>query len=264
MSTFDEWLDEVDQDVIETKSKRDRKTYPCGQCAGTGVWRGGYVNPTSGKCHACRGRGYFLTPPRQREAAKQKRNEKKLQAQEENAALPIFERVKQDASWNSFCASLIEQHNSCKSWSDKQIAAVTLMFSKTDEKRRVREERATTVQVSKIVELFDAARASGYKRPKIRAEGLAISLAPANGVNAGCLYVKTEDGDYLGKIKDNRWLGQESAAEALVRIAEDPREAAIAYGRRTGVCACCGRTLSNKQSIELGIGPICAEKWFND
>lgn len=261
MSSFDAWLDEVDTDKVETKANQPRKTYPCGQCAGTGVWRGGYVNPTSGKCRACRGRGYFLTPPRQRERAAALRAEKKIEAQKANTSLDIYPRVHEDASWNSFCASLVEQHNNCKSWSDKQISTVRLMFAKIDEKRRVREERAIEVDVSAIVALFDTARESGYKRPKYRAEGLQISLAPANGANAGSLYVKTEDGDYLGKISNNRWLGQESASESLLKIAENPLQAAIRYGQRTGCCACCGRKLTNHASINLGIGPICKEKW---
>ena len=28
-----------------------------------------------------------------------------------------------------------------------------------------------------------------------------------------------------------------------------------------GICACCGRQLIVKESIERGIGPICAERW---
>ncbi len=34
------------------------------------------------------------------------------------------------------------------------------------------------------------------------------------------------------------------------------------FGHRTGRCACCGRTLTNPDSIELGIGPICASRYF--
>jgi hypothetical protein len=113
--------------------------------------------------------------------------------------------------------------------------------------------------------MFNNARDKGYKRPVYRAEGLKISLAPAAGANAGALYVKTEGDEYIGKVTDGRFFGTREATEehktALSVIAESPRDAAIRYGRRTGSCACCGRVLSNHQSIELGIGPICAEKW---
>jgi hypothetical protein len=39
-------------------------------------------------------------------------------------------------------------------------------------------------------------------------------------------------------------------------------EQAKAHGALYGQCACCGRLLSNDESIELGIGPICREKYF--
>jgi hypothetical protein len=35
----------------------------------------------------------------------------------------------------------------------------------------------------------------------------------------------------------------------------------VAYGKRTGACSCCGRELTNGESIDRGIGPICAEKY---
>lgn len=37
-------------------------------------------------------------------------------------------------------------------------------------------------------------------------------------------------------------------------------DTATAFGRRTGVCSDCGRLLTNTESIERGIGPICAGK----
>jgi len=36
---------------------------------------------------------------------------------------------------------------------------------------------------------------------------------------------------------------------------------AKAFGRRTGTCCCCGRTLTKAISIEQGIGPVCADKF---
>ena len=49
---------------------------------------------------------------------------------------------------------------------------------------------------------------------------------------------------------------------ALLTIAKNPVEAAKAYGKLTGSCSCCGRELSDPVSIEAGIGPVCATKWF--
>lgn len=39
------------------------------------------------------------------------------------------------------------------------------------------------------------------------------------------------------------------------------KDEAIQYGRNTGICSCCGRTLTNPESIANGIGPVCAENW---
>ena len=49
--------------------------------------------------------------------------------------------------------------------------------------------------------------------------------------------------------------------ERVVAVASDPHAAAKAYGARTGECSCCGRELTNAESIELGIGPICRDKF---
>lgn len=37
-----------------------------------------------------------------------------------------------------------------------------------------------------------------------------------------------------------------------------PIEDAMAFGKRTGQCCVCARTLTHKVSIALGIGPICS------
>jgi hypothetical protein len=39
------------------------------------------------------------------------------------------------------------------------------------------------------------------------------------------------------------------------------KEEAASYGKLYGVCCVCGRTLTNEESIEAGIGPVCAGKF---
>lgn len=46
----------------------------------------------------------------------------------------------------------------------------------------------------------------------------------------------------------------------LERIAQDPAAAAEKYGLLIGKCGICHRTLTNQESRERGIGPVCAEK----
>lgn len=63
-------------------------------------------------------------------------------------------------------------------------------------------------------------------------------------------------------ISDNeQCLPRDTARGVLAKIAEDPYEAACAYGREIGVCGMCNRTLTNPESIAAGIGPICASKF---
>ena len=53
----------------------------------------------------------------------------------------------------------------------------------------------------------------------------------------------------------------EFVSGAVYRLSPDERmdeEAMAAFGRRTGICGVCSALLTNPESIERGIGPICA------
>ncbi len=270
MDDWDSFVGGLVEDAASIPLKQSaEKQYPCGQCAGTGLYAGVRVHQEKTKCFACRGKGYFKTDPRKLERARQQRAKKKQDgiaiAQEANKATAIYDQVVAMASWNELAASLLAQHDAGRTWSEKQIVAIASMIARMEERRAQRAAEAQAVDLSPIVDMFMHAKTSGYKRPIYRAEGVKISLAPENSANAGALYVKTEDGDYIGKVADGKFYATRDATEehkqAIATIATNPRDAAIRYGRQTGSCACCGRTLSNKQSIELGIGPICADKW---
>ena len=275
MEDFNDWVSSLNEDPepLETKKTDVRKRFPCGQCAGTGHWVKGVNSHGNSKCFACKGKGYFLTDPRklakQREARATKRMQAKLDAMKANTEQLVFSEVASMTSWNSFAASVMQQHNEGKEWSEKQVEALERMVAKVQATRQRKAEEAerakVSVDLSAITDMFEQAKNRGYKRPKYRAEGLTLSLAPLNGVNAGAIYVKTEDDDYCGKVVNNEFIPARNVSEtvgtALLEIAKNPADAAVRYGRLTGRCACCGRSLSNKRSIELGIGPICADKW---
>lgn len=125
-------------------------------------------------------------------------------------------------------------------------------------------EAGAAIDVSKIEVSFAAAMQNGIKRPKLRLGSFMFSRAPDTGKNAGSIYVK-EGEAYLGKVTGGEFLptrecGDDRKAK-VVAVAADPASAAKAYGLRTGTCSCCGRGLTNGASIDLGIGPICAEKF---
>ncbi len=270
MDDWNSFVESLSEDTAPIPLKASaEKRYPCGQCAGTGLYAGVRVHQEKRECFACRGKGYFKTDPSKLEKARQQRAKKKQDAieaaQKLNQDSPIYASVFAMATWNDLARSLAEQHNAGKSWSEKQVAAIQSMLVRMEERRAQREAEAKAVDLQSIIDMFEHAKQSGYKRPVYRAEGLKISLASATGNNAGALYVKTDADEYIGKVADGRFFGTREATEehkaALSLIAENPKDAAIRYGQRTGSCACCGRTLSNKISIELGIGPICAGKW---
>lgn len=67
---------------------------------------------------------------------------------------------------------------------------------------------------------------------------------------------------YLGWITATETnLGEIDLIKRVQSVAADPYAAAKLYGQNTGSCTCCGRELTNSLSIELGIGPICREKF---
>jgi hypothetical protein len=166
--------------------------------------------------------------------------------------------------WNSFAASIIEQIDVKGVVSDKQVAACEKMLAKLASKSADRATKSGDVDMAAIEALFATAKASGLKRLAFIADGLRISPAPETGRNAGAYYVKSDDA-YQGKIVGGRFIASgEADATTLPRLAEiaaDPAGMARLYGKRTGICCCCGKELTDADSIAAGIGPVCAKRW---
>ena len=126
---------------------------------------------------------------------------------------------------------------------------------------------AQSVDDAALRQCFDKALASGLKRPVLRLDGVKVSPAPATGKNPGALYVKAtdEEGTYLGKVLGGAFTpSRDCTPEQASQVADlmsDPAKALDAYGKRTGNCGCCGRPLTAAESVERGIGPICASKF---
>lgn len=94
------------------------------------------------------------------------------------------------------------------------------------------------------------------------------------------LYHKVEDRVYHFKLDmptEGRWAGytflshvaggNKGAAirgtekgQILNAIRRNPIESAALYGKTTGTCGICHRTLTVKESVERGIGPVCLKK----
>ena len=163
--------------------------------------------------------------------------------------------------WNDFAMSLLGQYVRKGDLSEKQWDAAERTITKIKNKAERRETLTRDVDVSRIKTLLETAK---VKKPVFRAAELAFSLAPMNGRNGGAVYVKRGP-DYQGKIMDGKFMPvgacHTATADAVVRVASDPRGEAVQHGKVTGRCSCCGRELTDPVSIEMGIGPICASNW---
>jgi len=116
---------------------------------------------------------------------------------------------------------------------------------------------------------FEAAKAKGAKRLTLRFNG--VNVKPNRDLTALWVTSQTEKEEgnyglqpkYLGKVTrigmDSRL--SDDVQQTIMLAANDPLTAAIQYGKVSGSCSCCGRELTDPQSIERGIGPICATKF---
>ena len=174
----------------------------------------------------------------------------------------IIFALKDIMSWNSFAKSLVDQVASKGSLSDKQLFAASAMLTKIKANKAERESNMISVDVSRILAVLDKADPA-MKTPKIRVGDFVFSKPAPHSKNAGSVYIK-QLGEYIGKVTGGYYLpvgnvSKDTIAE-IQEICKDPMESAVAYGRRTGNCAVCARELTVKESIDRGIGPICADK----
>jgi len=254
----------------------------CPGCRGTGRFTS-YSGRVTGSCFKCKGTGtlVFKMSPEKRQAGRQyAANRKEKQMAEVRSSVDTFAaQYPAEMQWlqansaNTFAHSLSEQLNKKGTLSEKQVAAITSAIAR-DADRKVkfaaekaaREEAAPVVSIEAIEQSFNHAREKGIKRPKLRLDTFKFSLAPETGRNAGSIYVVDKDADqYLGRVTNGKFFRvrecNDQQEARILEVCADPKAAAVAYGKRYGSCSCCGRELTNGASIDLGIGPICAEKY---
>ena len=174
-----------------------------------------------------------------------------------------------------FASSILHALHVWGRLTEKQEAAVRAAAAKSAAGKAAAQSRADNAveaDASKIEAAFDHARGAGLKKLSLRLAGYVFKPAPLHGRNPGAIYVTDlnrtgSDGRnlYLGKVDKGRFVRSrdcdEDAESSILAICIDPHAAAVATGLETGICSCCGRELTNEESVELGIGPICREKW---
>ena len=251
----------------------------CPKCRGTGSFVA-YSGRVLGACFACAGKGTqsFKTG----RAARAHNRDLAVARKERDAEKTLADFAAQhpaEAAWIEasratfeFAASMHAGIVKFGSLTEKQLAACTRAAEKVAARqveRAAAVDAAPVIDMTKIEAAFATARNNGLTSLTLRIADLVISPAKATSANAGALYVKSKGSfdasTYFGKIVGGKFLKSrdcDAATEAqIIAAATDPLAAAIAYGRATGSCSCCGRELTNGLSVELGIGPICRAKW---
>jgi Family of unknown function (DUF6011) len=267
-------------------------TENCPKCGGSGIFV--FNNGRTGQCFTCQGRGKlsFKTSAADRAKARERNAEKVVQKRiDKQASINAF-KTEQPAVWAwmleneklngtgkefGFAVQMFEALTEYGHLTERQLAAAQACIAKREAARAARAAEATQAApavdnagIDRLKAAFDhamnkaGAKGRGLRNPRITIGDMTISPAKATSANPGALYVKSGT-DYLGKIKDGRFMAipactSEQQAKILAFVA-DPKAAAEAYGKETGVCCICNATLTNAESIERGIGPICAERY---
>jgi hypothetical protein len=165
---------------------------------------------------------------------------------------------------NEFAGSLHASLHKWGSLTERQLTAVHGAIARA-QIAKTKAENAPSVSLEPVEVAFRKAQDAGIARPKLRLGEFTFSPAPANGKNPNAIYVKGADGTYLGKVAGGRLFTVASVSPAveqdIVAVASDPLNSAIAYGKRYGKCSVCARTLTDEDSINRGIGPVCAERF---
>jgi hypothetical protein len=275
-------VDTVLADAQIANTRRFEETCPA--CNGSGKFRS-YTGRIVGDCFKCKGDGtlFFKTSSDDRAKARDAADARKAKAAASAAeqAAAWLEANPVEAEWLrqpvtgdfTFHADMLAALVKYGHLTERQEAAVRSAAAKSAARKAqwaaekaTREAGAATLSLTKIRAGFDSAL-QHLKRPKLRIADIQFSLAPATGRNAGAIYVvRASDDTYLGKItQDDKFITSRDCtaadSETVARVAADPAAAATAHGHAFGQCSCCGRELTNAESVARGIGPICAERW---
>lgn len=123
-------------------------------------------------------------------------------------------------------------------------------------------------QASQFIDLLKTAQRKGRSEKRVVQEAIAAvtmletGMYMRDGVPVR-VYPAQNGGHLLAKALINgEWVYQGAASRFVNGDQRMDLEEAIKFGLDFGICACCGRTLTNPDSIREGIGPICRTKYF--
>lgn len=194
---------------------------------------------------------------------------------EKEADVAIFDRenigvreyLERMADSNEFCRSLHKQLR------DKGFLSVGQLNAVKNSMSREKELAEAPITLNRLVQAFlDSSRELKWPKLRLQTEdGLKVVLSRAGERSSAAGSVNVTDGRryaegiFYGRITpDGRAVlkkDPQSVIDTLTRFNADPNVEIKAQGLRTGQCCCCGRELTDPESVANGIGPICAENW---
>ena len=150
-----------------------------------------------------------------------------------------------------------------KNWEKNNLWALKVAQETLDYRNpapKVDQVPATVGQFLNLITTVTRMQEGAKRQVILRFDGATVK-AVIKGINTGSAYVYYPNGAYAGKVNPaGIYQGSQDMWEVLAKVAEDPQGAAVAYGRQTGNCSCCGRDLTDPVSVFGGIGPICLGK----
>lgn len=165
--------------------------------------------------------------------------------------------AKEFLSYSNFAMSLISHRN----LSEKQEAWIHYIATEKLNEALFPQEKEDGPYVNLVKKMYEGVKSKNRKFNLHLPGNISISTV-TKGININHLYV-FDSGHYCGKITPEGVFRGE-ASEDVLNLLEDANEnllkLAQMYGHETGQCSVCNRELSDKKSIQLGIGPICLKR----
>lgn len=173
------------------------------------------------------------------------------------------------STWSDFLTSLSYQLRGRNSLSERQWQAARSIFVE-QLNRGNRRGRSTSPQafLPRLRALFTTAMRGGAERVTFRTVPMLLTATPSRTSAPAIIFARgpanTSLGKIVGEVYFSRSVNQQAdevTLTTLTRINEDPGAFAMAYGRDTNTCACCGEPLVEPNARVTCIHVHCARDW---
>lgn len=171
-----------------------------------------------------------------------------------------------------FARSLVTNFNKYGRLSDRQMYFVEQIISRAE--NPVVAQPAVQLTVDGIQALFQKA-AQKLKRIKVALKdstGQKVVFKKAGPMSKYAGQIMISDGGafgsalFFGRIQeDGQFVATPKATDSVKNLvqefADNPEDVAGKYGRLTGGCCFCSKSLDDQRSLTVGYGPVCAKNF---